>query len=349
MAEIFMELSFIPPRFCVYQNADRSYQAMALDIIRARIESDYPEGSREVFIDCQSPAVEKWANKMEMGQFITEVGSLLGRSKYFVQPLPEDPPDEYSIYAYTASILFKLYEYIVYEPDIRKDYFQNLKDNMLKGMDVNPYIDEKGLRASLGLSEDKPLPELPPFPHYEVLAVPGTELVMKQLTLLVSTKQDILGKTRSDEVKAQLIIDSHLVVTDLVDLQIQISELTKNPEQSLSEMFDAYEETTPFVYQVYQRYVKEYDTPEKQKQFSFIKFFRRHPSVIYLTSARALFMPFDEQNVFADIFKQYNEYQACIESVSSCERREDKVAFIHLIRNTVLLFVQSSQSEEPEN
>ena len=67
----------MPVKHCVYKGSDGGYSAVALENIEEKIlaEYHYPEDSRRVLIDCESPVVTKWADNNNKGTLITEVGA----------------------------------------------------------------------------------------------------------------------------------------------------------------------------------------------------------------------------------------------------------------------------------
>ena len=82
--DFYKQLFFLPVKHCVYEK-DGEYQAVALEVIKKRINNDYAENSRELFVNCQSPAAEKWADKNNKGVFIAEVGYLGKHTEYFLK------------------------------------------------------------------------------------------------------------------------------------------------------------------------------------------------------------------------------------------------------------------------
>ena len=93
----YKKLFFLPLKHCIYRQGEK-YQAVALEVIKKRIEGDYPENSREVFMDCQSPVVKKWAEEKNKGTLITEVGYFGKNIEYFLKPRKNDPFDEISLF-----------------------------------------------------------------------------------------------------------------------------------------------------------------------------------------------------------------------------------------------------------
>ena len=79
LAAFYNKLLFIPPKQCVYQKkagSTVSYQAISLEAVKARIKNTYPEGSREVLVNCQSEAFKKAVEPDKPGRFIAEVGGV---------------------------------------------------------------------------------------------------------------------------------------------------------------------------------------------------------------------------------------------------------------------------------
>ena len=267
-----------------------------------------------------------------MGQFVAEVGGLLNSNAYFVKPRPEDPVDERTNASHINGILTQLV-LVNLEPDLLKDALQMWESRVLEGMDINPYINEKGLRASLNLSEDSSLPEFPRFQNYEVWVqvVPtGEKPKFNDLVGLRDFTQTLLDRSRSETFKIQLRIYHGMSFVGPQTMQTTISQLTEKSVDILQEISTAYQSSWPFIYQIYREY---YDTSDQQTPASFVEFLRDHPSVIELKDINKLFAPFAEHSIYVSVFKQYKKYKACIEDFVFCEQSGEKEAFIQLIND----------------
>ena len=367
LADFFKEVFYLPMKNCIYQKEDGSYQSVALELIHSKIKSSYPENSREVLVDCESEAVKKWAEEKDMGTFITEVGIWGNNTEYFVHPqAEEDPYSELTLRLGVPSLVGFCSLYVkesmycggdtqgdlskltAFEPDIIGSIFEGVKDSVLNGANINPYIDKTALKRRMGLSENDPVPEFPHFLNYESLVhiqaeggLMGSEIFPK-LIAMQAALNFLLQRNSSERVRRQLLLRYHLFQEDPVDLQTDISSFIqgRDPLQAKSKMFDAYGREYPFIYKAYEKYLKEHGTPEKRQSVSFMEYFKGLPSVLYLSKSRVLVIPYDEDNIFEDIFIQYDEYKVCMEDPASCEQMVEKRAFMQLVENTVKIWLQ---------
>lgn len=359
VADFFKEILYLPFKHCVYQKEDGSYKAVAFNVIHNKIKSEYPEHSREVLVNCQSDPVRKWAKKENMGTFIAEVGANVSDRKYFVHPRHEDPFDETIIlpericsplkcetfYHSAFNIVLKNLILILFEPDVFHDVLKGIKKTVIDGMDINPYIDKVALRRQMGLPTDAPIPEFPSFPNQEsyVNAAAGLVPVFGDLTSFQGILNLLMRmRNTSNESIRHLILNYYLFTENSVSLQIKISELTEDqdPLQAKEKMALSYGRSHPFIYQAYEKYLEQYDTEEKRREVPFMEFFKGLPSIYYIDK-RKLVIPFDENNMFVNIFKKYNEYRLCVEKADVCEEFEEKLAYMILIENTIDMWLSN--------
>ena len=329
--DFISELTFIPPKHCVYQK-EGTFQAVSLDIIRDKLKTDFPDGSREILIDCQSPVVKEFSEQKELGQFVTEIGTVISNTHFFIKPLPEDSLDEFTILGYSNLVVAVLLE-VLTEPLMRDKMIQRLKENTLHGMDFNPYLDRKQFREALNLDKDTPLPELPRFPNWEIVKAQGSSFYL--LNNLQTIYNKVFQKTRYDEVKKRVLFDSALTGLNPVNIQIKIDQLTQNSinDQGLGKVYSNYGDSIPFIYQSYESYVKLYKDDPNRPEFG--QFLKALPETIYVEEKRILMLPFDRENMYADFFRKYNENKKCL-NASHCPGREHKEAFNNLIKDTAL-------------
>lgn len=328
------EVFFMPPKHCIYQK-DGTFQAVSLDIIRDKLKIDFPDGSREILIDCQSPVVKKFSEQNKLGQFVAEIGSFLSDTHFFIKPLPEDSLDEFTMFGYSNVIVAVLLE-VLDEPLMRDKMIQRLKKYVMHGMDFNPYLDGKQFREALNLDEDVSLPELPLFPNWEIMETQGSSFHLLNNLQAIHTK--VFQKTRYDEVKKRTVFDLHLVDLDPVNIQIKIDQLTQNSinDQGLRKVYSAYGDSTPFIYQAYENYAGLYKNDPNRPEFG--QFLKDLPETIYVDEKRILLLPFDQENMYVDFFRKYNENKECL-NASHCPGREHKEAFNNLIKDTALATV----------
>lgn len=327
LADFFKELFHLPIKSCVYRKVDGSYEMISLEVILTQIKSSYSENSREVFVNCESDAVKKWAAEENVGEFITEVGMWKENREYFIHPKAEDPYDEISALQSVGKFQKNLGISLLFEPDIMMDVFEGVKDRVLNGIDINPYVDRTALKQKMGLPEDAALPEFPLFLDYEThFILDGVKF--SNLIFMQTLLESILEIGTPEHIKTNLLSRYHAVVEESSGFLEGIL-LIQNQGYSM------YERKHPFVHKAYRKYLELYDTEEKQNQVSWLEYFEGLPSVVYLKRSRKLAVPFDENNMFEDIFKRYNEYKVCIEKSSPCEQELRKKAFMELVESSV--------------
>lgn len=363
LADFYQELLFIPPKQCVYQKESAfgvSYQTVALEVVKAKVKNIYPEGSTEALFNCQSEAFKRWAEQKGLGRFIAEVGgvsSIRDNVKYLIQPPAHDPGDEHAVNGFIKDMLdeTKIYT-VILEPGVRKVLFQRMRDFWLKGYDLNPYIDGVSLRETLGLSNDEDLPLLPRFTSYEITdLIPDAKQNQIQIMGHLERGKSLIefGSKVNSEVRRQVRVHHDMFAeTDIPGFEHKLSQLTEsNPDQAEQQMSIAYEEYLPFIYQTYQRYTEDYNTPEKRQDTPFSQFLANSPSVLSLFRADGnvwYIVPSDERSLWVGIFRKYHEYKACLGAAeitrtadqeiiaTSCEGDKKKEAYIKLIDGILL-------------
>ena len=351
----FMErMLTIPFKRCIYERPDETFYSVNLEVIRSRIAGDYPSGSRELFMNCKSESVQKWAKETGAGEFVTEVGIFAQNREYFINPLKTDPWDEMSISDLIVLLnsVQKLTLFLGFEPGFRRHFFEFEKENWLKGQDINPYIndsprirevrEERGLSVNCRPLQSSPnLPECEPlFPRFSInelqekyFAPPGIPVFHKSLASVQSLSSQIIVGSQSERIRVELKrAFSTMRVNDIASFQTKVTNLTQNPSRALTNMSNAFETQVPFIYQSYEDYVREHDTPEKQNETSFIAFLRGLSSVISFEESGEFIMPFIKGGVMEEGFRKYNSYKACI-AKEECADRQEKKSFIQLTNN----------------
>lgn len=359
LQSFYKELLFIPPKNCIYQQtkgSSTSYKSMALEVIRARVEADYSthysgSGSaenRKVLIDCQSEVVKDWAEKNNLGDFIAEVGVFSSPVKYYINPMKEDPLDEFSISMHDRfNAIFADYLRVFFlEPRFGREVIQEVEKLLLEGFDMNPYLDRKALQKALDFPSTGTLPQLPRFTSYEITTI--FPLAQSHRINFIRLIHDIRGLVkevlRKEEATKQLDVHTMLLTEEPSVLLLRLNRLTANSNQAKSQMSTVYGKDWPFILQTYEEYLEEFNTPEKQKDNPFAQFFMNSSSIINLVQVEGdnkLYIPFDsEQSVFAKLFRQYNKYKKCFEGASvdySCEeeREIEREGYIQLIESAL--------------
>ena len=345
----------VPFKRCVYERPDETFYSVNLEVIKARIKGDYSMGSGDLFVNCESESVRKWAKESGAGDFVTEVGTFVKNQEYFVNPFKTDPWDEISTAKIFQELNKQLIAYLVFEPGVRRRLFEFEKENWLKGQDINPYINDspriQEVRKARGLSVDcRPLkssPDLPEceplFPRFSInelqekyMAPDGVSVIPKSLHYIQNISTGIIRASNSEKVESELRrAFFELQVNDIVSFQDRINNLIQDSSRALTNMSDIFETTAPFLYQSYKDYTREYDTPEKQRETSFIAFLKGLPSGLFFeegSDGGRLILPFVSGGLLEEGFRQYNRYKACI-SEEDCADRQEKESFIQLIDN----------------
>ncbi|MCY4512366.1 MAG: hypothetical protein OXB86_01610 [Bdellovibrionales bacterium] len=341
LVDFFKKFSRLPSKTCIYQQEDKSYKAVSLEVVHIKIKSLYPENSRAVLVDCQSDVVKQWAVEQNMGKFLTEVGVWRHGVEYFVHPRAEE--DLYSEAPASISVLSALrtvVPLIVYIPGLFEDIFKGVKDSILNGVDLNPYIDKAALREKMNLPKDAPL-EVPRLLNYEMLVSTQKTPMWSYMVLMKMALSSILKMNKSPEVKRKLHFKYNLLAFNPINVQNDVSDLNLrrfSAKQAKERMMRIYQAKAPFIYKAYEDYIELYSTDNQvpSKPPLFVDFLKTHPSVAHFGKYKKWVVPLDEDNVFVDILKQYNEYKTCIESSpDTCEQLEEKRAFMELVEGTV--------------
>ena len=292
------ELAFLPAKHCVYKRADGSYKSVALENIEEKITNDYSEESRDEqekrveFINCQSPAVTKWAADHEVwdanskfGTLITEVGFFSKHRKYLLRPAERDEIDEKSVFdnlspdmvskekpipngaTFWARYVTIFARMVGVEPDFGHQYYKEMSDYIFNGIDLNPYIDEtnphytRNGTVKLDIPrDDRGYPALPRVLSYKIdiqTPFPATTIGIyegRQFSVDIS-KQLLLKLSADTNLKKKLLFHFQAQVVSSADL----SRYAENWESGNGIY-------SPFIAQLYKEY-KEYQD-NKQAGYS---------------------------------------------------------------------------------
>ncbi len=353
----YKKLFFIPVKRCVYRKSDGSYNATALEVIERRIEGFYPSHSREIFMNCQSPAVQKWAEENEKGEFVAEVGVFGENRAYFLKTTLEDEFDELSMFMpptldreefeRLSKIPTKLFHvvspwmYIInsginitVEPDFAKEFIQEIKMFFLEGVDLNPYL-------------NRPLAtKLPRFPAYDIESNTGTQLNMD----LILQNGILAHKSNALRDYVELLLTNTLgnqnIQNDFkrhfgmyhTSLSSIFSVLGDRAE-SLDENF-LLGTSIPPVQTLYQEYKK---SIKDQQNIGFREFITQHPDVcVHPTNQEKIIIPFTltfEGNFRLQMCRKFNKYRKCIANDSAdtpCEDLENKKSYVEWVLLSVM-------------
>ena len=350
--DFYKKIFFLPVKHCVYEK-DGEYQAVALEVIKKRIYNEYPDNSRELFVNCQSPAAEKWADENNKGVFITEVGYLGRHTEYFLKAKQEDMYDELSIFMFpldtqglsvsealhrkgkspvgTWEGLVSTMHVLLYEPHFGNEIVEEQIDYLLKGMDLNPYISDADKKEKLN-NED-----LPRFLSYEIDSnilqhraleldkpVSPIDLLSRRNVFLEQLIQAESNKTMSGD-KIDMIKRKFNVY--VFSANQQTVDMFTNPQQ--------YSITHPAILELYEEH-KQYSNQNDGEPKALVNYILDHPAVCVDQSKLNIRMPhtISEENHRANLCRRLHEYNECINKHSAekaCEDIEDKKAYINFV------------------
>ena len=363
--DFFKELFFFPVKHCIYQKRE-GYQAVSLDVIITELEHDSEQNERlereqnevqkskprDIVMNCQSPVVTAWADKNNMGPFVTEVG-YFGRGRpYFVKLEDGDVVDEQTLFSAwhtTMDILafrdammdprhrkaITQQEFsILEEPNFRAEFFQGVTDYFTKGLDLNPYINREGLPGREIL-----LDRVPSYKGASLVA-PGIES-MFSLKLIYAIRLRFLIQVSiaesSPRVKQALQdqFGRQPYLRDKLQATFNTGAVVVNPSGELKLLMSNmdYQNIHPHLFTIYERYDEK--TPaDQQSAQSFISSVLNDPLTHFIAEDkvdRRVFLPHTGEGFIAKIIQRLKEFGMCIErdeeGGEKCEYKEDKKAY----------------------
>ncbi len=372
--EFYKKLFFLPVKHCVY-NKDGEYQAVALEIIKKNVENDYLESSRELFVDCQSPAVGKWADKNSMGSLVAEVGYLGRHTEYFLKAKQEDPYDELSIFmapvdtmnkpVFLAQMegknprsvwesLISLMQPLIYEPDFGNRFMEAQIAYLLEGTDIDTYIDPgKWVEKSEELGRDLPRP-LPRILSYQIDSGIAQHIMvhMQQPVVpidLLLRRNSFLEKLNTDASK----IDS-MSADKQAARRRKFGMLGFAVNQQFVDMLTSphqYARAYPVLAEIYNEYeskaargelpTQTVTTPsgEEEAPITVLDYLLDHPDVCVDQNKQNAVAPYvlGEESHRANLCRRFNEYSKCINehATNFCEDIENKKAYIRFIHGVM--------------
>ena len=355
----YKKLFFLPFKHCVYQKGEE-YQAVALEVIKQRIEGDYPEDSREIFMNCQSPVVEKWATENNKGTLVTEVGYFGNNTEYFLKPRKDDPYDELSLFALqlpvpqvilpmvqqlpwltgyiTKGAWYSVVEFMgsalfVNNPGFLKEIVEEHEKYLLEGIDLNPYLNEE---------LDKPLPR---FLSYEV-----DSMMAKQYFQLALPNIRMMRTSHGHMMRKDSFIDAFLLNRLKEAQNISKAKREQMRQLILRKVWKEHELITflnqdvsslsslqSFIYEVYQEHnalLSKSDSGATSPPPPFVEFLLNDQDVCKKESQQVVLVPFyssEQGSKSARMCQKANKYKECIDNhsdVTPCEDIDDKKVFV---------------------
>ena len=358
------ELAFLPVKHCVYKRADGSYKSVALENIEEKIpNNEYSEESRDEkekkveFINCQSPAVTKWATDNEVwdanskfGTLITEVGFFSKHRKYLLRPVERDEIDEKSVFdnlspdmvsgekplpngaTFWARYITIFAGMVGVEPDFGHWYYKEMSDYIFNGINLNPYIDEtnphynRNGTVKLDIPrDDRGYPALPRVLSYKIdiqTPFPATTIGIyegRQFSVDIS-KQLLLKLSADTNLKQKLLFHFQAQVVSSADLS-RYAETWESGNGLY----------TPFIAQLYREHKDKQNNTEDK--ISLEKFIQTHSSVLVSPANERLLIPYEKDSFLARLFQKFHEYSKCVNQhkAVSCEDLEEKRIFIKAV------------------
>ncbi|MCZ0933430.1 MAG: hypothetical protein OXJ52_09820 [Oligoflexia bacterium] len=322
--DYFKRLFFMPVKHCIYKDwlGSGKLHAVALENIITKEKADYityPEDSREKVIHCQSSVVKKWAEGK--GEFVSEVG-FFGKSRsYLLRPKSElDNNDVSSVFYFLSGMLNETeanpFAHIILDPEFGEQYYHEVRDYLLKGGDLKPYITAK----DLDILKDKKTGQiqLNRILSYKIdQEIQSKSNFQKRLSALESAIKRLRGHIAREEFDLQFGWEDR----DLIDLGLSTESI---------------EGDYPFFTQTNKEY--ENRPLEYIPEASLISFIKNHPASLYNSVDSSLIViPYKDtdKNFPALLFRRYNEFMTCIKNQKRlgvvCEDIEEKRAYMEFI------------------
>ena len=343
--DYFKRIAFAPAKHCIYKKERDGgiyYHALALENIEEKILREYPENSEkvsEVFMSCSSPIVKSWTKKNKQGELVTEVGFFVKNRRYFIRPNEKtDSLDEQTVFRHNLnSFVRELYTDILEEPDFGAEYYREWVAYITEGIDLNPYIDKNNMENSDALQDR----QFERTFSYKIDTAPIKE--GDSWDILTSENLWLFREQAIDKYIEELQMDYSTIENrkllplylsyktfSLADLRDYANSIPANPGLHDSEL--------PFLIQAYGEYESQPET--QQQNMSFEEFIQNHPAVFYNSDVSLFLLPYvdEEKNIMSRLFRQYNQFEKCIEehepNTNPCDKIEDKKAFIKLMLGT---------------
>ena len=349
--DFLLKTAFVPVKRCVYQAADGGWTSAALEDIEEKILS-----SGEEFRDCRSAAAQQHVEAVHKGGLIAEVGFFSQDRKYFVRPEGEERPDERGFFdeadsLWEALLVPLLLDALHHSPILMSRYYARLRDEFLKGSDLNPYL--KGARAQGVLPvNDKGDFALPLF------------LTRKRDSQTAGFKAPT-GALSLSQARAALFYQAIGVLADGAPspLKSQLNRHFGFERLSHSEALDSAraEAASPGYSATVGRafFSEAYESFRRKPAFAsaagaeerfvrFADFIRKHPETVSQAKDETyLMVPRQSGSKTAEIFRKMNETAACLEkeeaSRGACPDAEEKSYWlrdVEKIIDNILLFVR---------
>ena len=345
------KLFYLPPKHCVYETSEGQYHSIALEVIWKRIQAQHSDSGRDIFMDCKSPSVQKWADENSLGHLVTEVGFFVSNRQYFVKPrnTDEDPIDEYSIFASRpmeqqqyamlrqmfgmmgmdiSSLLMHSHwmEVLVannlmlstmYDPIFLKDIIAESKEYVLQGIDLNPYLNRGNMADKY---KDVNLPRVL---SYEIDAMAGTLYNPQALIQPIHQYPVQFGlfglKLAVIEAYNNNVLYPNLSESDTEQIKSYYMHGAVVDTSKLAEISEwvQVDDTDSLSAEQVPFLLEAYEEYKKSKEgnprlSSFITFVRNHDLVCAEPGVSRVMMPYVSTNMAAEMCKNFNLFRKCI-------------------------------------
>ena len=345
----FKYLAFAPAKHCVYKDFKGRYSAVSLENIEEKMSGDYeryPQDSRALLISCKSPLVKTWAEENNKGELITEVGFFGKDRHYFFRPKNADDRDAYSVFPREWYNIIRNEESpffdILTDPEFGARYYQEVRDYVLHGTNVNPYINKPGsvdilheesqICNNKEQEDTKSLSEetfnLPRFLSYKTdtqIALVTSGLTggtwTGRLHVLESAIRLLKENSNDSNIKQQLQWEFDWSFVTFAGLGRTV--------KSIDQEIEIYKLVHPFLTTTYEEY--------KTGDTSFTEFIKNRSTTIYdTTGGSEISVPYADDGFTSQLFQRFNDFLQCVAEHESgdetfCHDIEEKRAFIEVV------------------
>ena len=338
--EFFKNLFFMPARQCIYKDTNSSYKMESLDVIISRIAGKYPEDSREVVMDCESPAVQAWAEENGFSSLFQEVGFLGRQRSYFLRETHEDLTDEllffvpYKLNANSrfskdypslwANLLHSLSPILFMEPGFRKQFREDLLSYLLEGADISKY------------AQDEELFLFPRLPSYQIDS--QVEILPRRIMRYLHVQQELYKNRLSDDsLREEILQDTGTFCYKISRFHDDVSRPLINEE--------SHKEIKPLAEDLYKEFLMGKADQEKTPE-DFTFFVSNHDATYKIEDREAFCMPVSRDSFFTPLFKKFNANKKCIENntdLNPCPDLKHKEGFNISIQKIVNIGVNNSK------
>ena len=363
--DYYEKILFLPPKHCIYKKNNSTYQAVPLETIIEKIKPYSLDDAKTIILtDCQSPIIEEWAKREDIGEFITEVGYFVDHRQYFIKPNEKNEIDEYSPFVpfnFTFMLLYKgeqsrvvleryqkfdkqlpkgglypsvideLEKVIFQDPVFLTDIVQKVENYLIgEGRDFNPYINRDDVILPRFLSYDIDNPPVVPIAAASTITENNGTTNIDVKGLPTNNILHMMFVWHNSIFRRRLTSEKHQKLIAQKKRVVPTSrEALYNLVTNTIDLSKPESQTLhPFLYDVYQQYQQK-KSGQSDGQY-FVDFLLNHSSLC--KGEQKVLYSFYMGGFIDQICQRFNEYQQCIHEKASCENKEDKEAFVKYFR-----------------